>query len=59
MAADVTHIALDVPYAVSTAAFAILLGVVLTAWAATERTVRIHSITTRRRASTPAREWTA
>ncbi|MBC7590431.1 MAG: hypothetical protein H7226_05215 [Salinibacterium sp.] len=49
MVADVTHIALDVPYAVSTAAFAIMLGVVFAAWAATERTVSIHSITSRRR----------
>jgi len=49
MVADVTHIALDVPYAVSTAAFAVLLGIVFVVWAATERTVSIHSITSRRR----------
>ncbi len=49
MVADVTHLALGVPYAVSTAAFAGLLAVVFAAWAITERTVSIHSITTRRR----------
>ncbi|MGV8895374.1 MAG: hypothetical protein ACOH10_07365 [Rhodoglobus sp.] len=49
MVADVTHIALDVPYAVSTGAFAALLVVVFVAWAAIERTVSIHTITSRRR----------
>lgn len=49
MVADVTHIVLDVPYAVSAGAFAILLGIVFAAWARSERTVSIHSITTRRR----------
>jgi uncharacterized membrane-anchored protein len=49
MVADVTHIALDVPYAVSTGVFAVLLGIVFAVWASTERTVSIHSITSRRR----------
>ena len=49
MVADVTHIALDVPYAVSTAVFAVLLGVVFLVWWLVERTVSIHSITSRRR----------
>jgi uncharacterized membrane-anchored protein len=49
MVADVTHIALDVPYAVSTGVFAVVLGIVFAIWATTERTVSIHSITSRRR----------
>ncbi|MCU1439101.1 MAG: hypothetical protein JWP85_98 [Rhodoglobus sp.] len=49
MVADVAHIALDVPYAVSTGAFAVLLGILFAVWASTERTVSIHSITSRRR----------
>jgi uncharacterized membrane-anchored protein len=49
MAADVAHVGLGVPYAVSTAAFAIALGVIFLAWWATERTLSIHSIRTRRR----------
>jgi uncharacterized membrane-anchored protein len=49
MVADVIHIALDVPYTVSTAAFAILLGIVFLVWLRVEQTVSIHSITSRRR----------
>ncbi len=49
MIADVTHIVLDIPYAVSTGAFAILLAIVFALWAATERTVSIHFITSQRR----------
>ncbi|MCU1423216.1 MAG: hypothetical protein JWN36_2867 [Microbacteriaceae bacterium] len=49
MAADVTHIVLGVPYAVSTVAFAVALVVVFLPWHRMEGTLSIHSITTRRR----------
>jgi uncharacterized membrane-anchored protein len=49
LAADGLHIKLGVPYAVSSAFFAICLAVVFGAWYATERTLSIHSITTPRR----------
>ena len=49
MAADVTHVALGVPYVISTSAFAVLLAVVLFLWRHTEKTLSIHSITTTRR----------
>jgi uncharacterized membrane-anchored protein len=49
MAADVTHVALGVPYAVSTAAFVVALALVFGLWWRTEKTLSIHSIDTRRR----------
>jgi uncharacterized membrane-anchored protein len=49
MAADGMHIKLGIPYAVSSAFFAAVLVVVLISWYATERTLSIHSIRTRRR----------
>ena len=49
MAADVIHVALGVPYLVSTTAFAVALAVVLIVWFRTERTLSIHTITTTRR----------
>jgi uncharacterized membrane-anchored protein len=49
MAADGLHVALDVPYAVSTAIYAILLVVVFALWHRSEGTLSIHSIVTRRR----------
>jgi uncharacterized membrane-anchored protein len=49
MAADVLHVGLGIPYAISTPAFAIVLAVVLTVWHACERTLSIHTITTPRR----------
>lgn len=49
MAADVTHIVLGVPYVVSTAAFVVGLAVIFSLWYASERTLSIHSIRTRRR----------
>lgn len=49
MAADVLHIGLHVPYAMSSAFYAVCLAVVLTAWYRVERTLSIHSITTPRR----------
>jgi len=48
MAADVVHLA-GIPYAVSTVAFALILAGILVAWYASEGTLSIHSIRTRRR----------
>jgi uncharacterized membrane-anchored protein/membrane protein DedA with SNARE-associated domain len=49
MAADVLHIGLHIPYAVSSTFYAVCLAVVLTIWYRTEGTLSIHSITTVRR----------
>ena len=49
MGADVVHIGLGVPYAVSTLFFAIDLAVVFAAWYVCEKTLSIHSIYTPRR----------
>jgi uncharacterized membrane-anchored protein len=49
MAADVLHVQLGIPYVVSTAFFAVLLAAIFTLWFKKERTLSIHSITTRRR----------
>lgn len=49
MAADVIHVALGVPYFISTLAFAAVLGVIFTWWSQSEKTLSIHSITTTRR----------
>lgn len=49
MAADVTHVALGVPYVVSTVVFAAVLAIIFFLWQKTEGTLSIHSITTPRR----------
>jgi uncharacterized membrane-anchored protein len=49
MVADVLHIVLGVPYVVSTIFFAIALTAVFVVWYATEKTLSIHTINTRRR----------
>ncbi|MET7495344.1 hypothetical protein [Streptomyces sp900116325] len=49
MAADVLHVGLGVPYAVSAPAFLVVLAAVFVLWYASERTLSIHSIHTRRR----------
>lgn len=49
MAADVIHVALGVPYIISTVVFAIALGIIFWLWSKTEHTLSIHSITTTRR----------
>jgi uncharacterized membrane-anchored protein len=49
MAADAIHVGLGVPYLISAMGFVIALGVIFIAWYASERTLSIHSITTRRR----------
>ncbi|MFD8718000.1 hypothetical protein ACFV2H_08260 [Streptomyces sp. NPDC059629] len=49
MAADVLHVGLGVPYAVSAPAFLIVLAAVFMLWYAIERTLSVHTIRTRRR----------
>lgn len=49
MVADVMHIVLDIPYLVSTVFFLITLAVIFAVWYASEKTLSIHSISTRRR----------
>ncbi|MFG2131876.1 hypothetical protein ACGFNV_29235 [Streptomyces sp. NPDC048751] len=49
MAADVLHVGLGVPYAVSTPAFLVVLAAVFALWYASERTLSIHAVRTRRR----------
>lgn len=49
MVADVAHIVVGVPYAVSTGVFAMALALVLGCWWRAEGTLSIHSITSRRR----------
>lgn len=49
MAADVLHVALGVPYLISSIAFAAVLAIVFWLWKRTEGTLSIHSITTTRR----------
>jgi len=49
MAADVLHVGFGVPYVASSVLFAIALTGVFVAWYGSERTLSIHSISTRRR----------
>jgi uncharacterized membrane-anchored protein len=49
MVADVLHVVLDIPYAVSAAGLAAVLAVVFVAWHRVEGTLSIHSIDTPRR----------
>jgi uncharacterized membrane-anchored protein len=49
MAADVLHLQIGVPYIFSTLFFAVVLALVFSVWQKSERTLSIHSITTRRR----------
>ncbi|MGF6884431.1 putative membrane-anchored protein [Nocardia sp. GAS34] len=49
MIADVVHVALGVPYAISAPVFAAVLAGVFVWWHAAEKTLSIHTITTRRR----------
>ena len=49
MAADVLHVVLGIPYLVSTIFFAVVLAVIFVVWYASEKTLSIHSINTRRR----------
>ena len=49
MAADVLHVAIGVPYALSTAVFAAAVAAILAVWYLRERTLDIHSISTIRR----------
>lgn len=49
MAADVLHIVIGVPYLVSTIGFATILGAIFFYWYKSEKTLSIHSVSTRRR----------
>jgi uncharacterized membrane-anchored protein len=49
MCADAMHVGLGIPYAISTAFFAVSLAVIFTVWHATEGTLSIHSVYTPRR----------
>jgi uncharacterized membrane-anchored protein len=49
MAADFLHVGLGIPYTVSTPVFLAALAVVFVLWYASERTLSIHSVRTRRR----------
>ena len=49
MAADVLHLQFGIPYAVTTAFFAVVLALVFITWNAVEKTLSIHSVTTPRR----------
>ncbi|MFI1920304.1 hypothetical protein [Nocardia sp. NPDC020380] len=49
MAADVMHVALGVPYPISTGFYALTLAAVFIAWYRTERTLSIHAVDTTRR----------
>jgi uncharacterized membrane-anchored protein len=49
MIADVVHVGFGVPYTISTVAFAAVLAGVFAWWYASEKTLSIHTITTRRR----------
>ena len=49
MAADITHVVLGVPYAVSTVFFAIVLGATFAVWYGAEASLSVHSINNPRR----------
>ncbi|WP_211368133.1 hypothetical protein [Microbacterium rhizomatis] len=49
MAADVVHVVLGLPYAVSAAFYALVLAAVFIAWWWVERTLSVHDVTTTRR----------
>ena len=49
MVADVMHVVLGISYLASTILFLVALAIIFTAWYACERTLSIHTITTRRR----------
>ena len=49
MAADVLHVGLGVPYFASATLFAFVLAAVFVTWQKSEKTLSIHSITSRRR----------
>lgn len=49
MAADVVHVVLHVPYLVSSAGYAAILGAVFVLWWRTEGTLSVHEVTSTRR----------
>lgn len=51
MVADVVHVGLGVPYLTLTIVYSLVVAGLFAAWYATERTLSVHAITTRRRES--------
>jgi uncharacterized membrane-anchored protein len=49
MGADVTHVAIGIPYIVSVGIYSIVLGLLFIAWYKREKTLSIHSISTKPR----------
>ncbi|MBN9155768.1 MAG: hypothetical protein J0I70_04485 [Microbacterium sp.] len=49
MAADVVHVVIGLPYAVSSTLYALVLAVVFVTWWRVERTLSVHAVTTTRR----------
>ncbi|CAN5461924.1 membrane protein [soil metagenome] len=49
MIADVAHLVIGIPYAISTPLFALVLAAVFVAWRRTEGTLAVHSVDTQRR----------
>ena len=49
MAADVVHVGFGIPYIVSTTFFMLVLAIIFVIWYASEKTLSIHSIYTRKR----------
>jgi uncharacterized membrane-anchored protein len=49
MAADILHVGLGIPYIVSASFFLIVLAIIFIVWYASEKTLSIHSIYTRKR----------
>ncbi len=49
MAADVVHVAIGIPYRISTTFFALMLTAVFIAWYKSEKTLSIHSVNSTRR----------
>lgn len=49
MAADVVHVVLGAPYAVSATAYAAILALVFVLWRVTEHDLSVHAVTNRRR----------
>ncbi|HMH58864.1 MAG TPA: hypothetical protein VK537_06765 [Galbitalea sp.] len=49
MAADVLHVGLGIPYLISTIFFSVVLAAIFATWYLTQRSLSIHSITTRPR----------
>jgi uncharacterized membrane-anchored protein len=49
MAADVAHVVIGIPYVVSVAMYAFILGLLFLVWYRSEKTLSVHSISSKRR----------